>query len=112
MALKWKDKDYGGKKDGNIVSGFPMLIRTNGLLAALAYAAELKESDGKATPKNTGEHTIACALLAHLKNEKIVEKATSPLELVGELSLGDASMLRRATAEALAFLSYLKRFVA
>jgi CRISPR type III-B/RAMP module-associated protein Cmr5 len=110
VALRWKDKDFGGKNEGNVVSGFPMLVRTDGLLAALAYAVELKE-DTK-TPKNQGESEIAHALMEHLKSEGILRQAKTPRDMVEELAKADASQLRRATAEALAFLNYLKRFVA
>ena len=114
VALLWKDKGFGGKKEGNVVSGFPMLIRTDGLLPALAYAVEQKEDKQtkQLVPKNPGEFQIAASLVEHLSNEKILKQSRSPGEMVNELAtVADASQLRRATAEALAFLSYLKRFV-
>ena len=115
VALLWKDKGFGGKKEGNVVSGFPMLIRTDGLLPALAYAGEKKENKktGQLENKNLGEFQIASALVDHLKAEGILKKSKTPEEMVDELAnAADASQLRRATAEALAFLNYLKRFVA
>lgn len=114
VALLWKDKGFGGKKEGNVVSGFPMLIRTDGLLPALAYAVEKKENKttGQLENKNPGEFQIASALVDHLKAEEILKKSGTPEEMVDELARGDSSLLRRATAEALAFLNYLKRFVA
>lgn len=108
------DKDYGGKKEGNVVSGFPLLIRTDGLLPSLAYAVEKKEDKQtrKPVPKNPGEFQIASALVDHLKAEGILKKCNKPEEMVDELAnTADACQLRRATAEALAFLNYLKRFV-
>ncbi len=114
-ALIWKAKDYGGKKEGNVVSGFPLLIRTDGLLPSLAYAIEMKEDKQtkKLVPKNQGEFQIASALVDHLSAEGILKKSKAPGEMVDELAnVADASQLRRATSEALAFLNYLKRFVA
>lgn len=113
VALRWKDSDFGGKKDGNVVSGFPMLIRTDGLLPALAYAVEKKadRDTERLVPKNRGEFEIANALCDHLRSERILTAAT-PDALVDELAKGDSALLRRATVEALAFLNYLKRFVA
>jgi hypothetical protein len=141
-ALAWKDRDFGGKNEGNIVSGFPMLIKTAGLLPALAYALELKErreENGQISlaPKNKGEFVIAIAVFHHLVLTGILTDAAASAELNDTLArltpasaIGaqfkavaegflreltdatDASQLRRATAEALAFLSYLKRFVA
>jgi CRISPR type III-B/RAMP module-associated protein Cmr5 len=115
VALLWKNKDFGGKKEGNVVSGFPTLIRIDGLLPALAYAVERKEDrqTRRMVPKNPGEFQIAAALVEHLRNEEILKKSSNPDEMVNELASGcDASQLRRATSESLAFLNYLKRFVA
>lgn len=115
IALRWKDKEFGGKKDGNVVSGFPMLIRTDGLLPALAYAIEKREDKQtrQLVPKNCGEFQIAAALVEHLSNEGILKESKSPIDMVNELATAaDDSQLRRATSETLAFLNYLKRFVA
>lgn len=98
-----------GQKGGNALSGFPMLIKTDGLLGAGAFAVEL---NAKGDPKQEGARLIMNAVATHLAAVGI-SKATLAKDLVEELSIAaDASQLRRATAEALAFLSYLKRFVA
>ena len=98
-----------GQKGGNALSGFPMLIRTDGLLASGAFAVEL---NGRGEPKQEGARLIMEAVANHLTSVGIC-KATSAKALVEELAAApDASQLRRATAEALAFLNYLKRFVA
>lgn len=114
VALRWKDKAYGGKREGNVVSGFPMLIRSDGLLPALAYAIEKKENKQtkQLEPKNVGEFQIARALVEHLTAEQVLKQTKSPDDMVSELAQADAATLRRATTEALAFLNYLKRFVA
>jgi CRISPR type III-B/RAMP module-associated protein Cmr5 len=111
VALRWKDKNFGGKKEGNVISRFPMLIRTDGLLPALAYAVEKKANSGEF--KNQGEFQIAASLVEHLSHEGILKESKSPMDMVNELATAaDASQLRRATSESLAFLNYLKRFVA
>jgi CRISPR/Cas system CMR-associated protein Cmr5 small subunit len=103
---------------GDALSGFPMLIKIDGLLAALAFATEQKRNQqGQLVPKHAADFAIAFAIAAHLRHnqgdERIaITNAQNPDTLVAELSGGEAARLRRATAEALAFLNYLKRFVA
>jgi CRISPR/Cas system CMR-associated protein Cmr5 small subunit len=98
-----------GQKGGNALSGFPMLIKTDGLLAAGAFAVELS---GKGEPKQEGARLIMNAVAEHLASVSICQAKVAK-DLVEELArASDASQLRRATAEALAFLNYLKRFVA
>ena len=90
------------------VAGFPALIIQNGLLAAFAYASE----DGKATRAGL---KFACDRTAnHLSMHGIavlVDKTDSKALIEG-LSRSPATSLdlQRATSEALAFFSYLKRF--
>jgi len=98
-----------GQKGGNALSGFPMLIKTSGLLAAAAFSIEV---NAKGQSKQEGARLIVNAVADHLAKVGI-GTATSAKDLVEELSeAAEASQLRHATAEALAFLSYLKRFVA
>ncbi len=98
-----------GQGGGNSLSGFPMIIKTDGLLAAAAFAVEL---NSKGQPKQKGARLVLDEVAKHLCSVKII-KATTADALVNELATAaDASQLRRATAEALAFLSYLKRFTA
>lgn len=97
-----------GQQGGDALSGFPMLIKTDGLLAAAAFAVETNNS-GK--PKQEGARHIITAVAKHLSSEGIrICDAQTATDLVEELSNGDATKLRRATAEALAFLAYLKRY--
>jgi CRISPR/Cas system CMR-associated protein Cmr5 small subunit len=112
-ALKWKDTRFGGQKGGDVVSGFPTLVRTDGLLAAAAFALEWKDKE-KGLRKHEGAFEVVRAVADHLSSPGVaICQATEPDALVEELAqAADASQLRRATAEALAFLSYLKRFVA
>jgi CRISPR/Cas system CMR-associated protein Cmr5 small subunit len=98
-----------GQKGGNALSGFPMLIKTDGLLAAGAFSVEL---NAKGEPKQEGAKLIMNAVAEHLASLGICQ-AKVARDLVEELArAGDGSQLRRATVEALAFLNYLKRFVA
>lgn len=97
-----------GQKGGDALSGFPLLIKTDGLLATAAYAVERK-SGGQ--PKQPGALLIMEAVAKHLHNLDIV-RADNAKALIEKLSRSDdASLLRRATAESLAYLNYLKRFV-
>ncbi len=179
-----------GQREGNVLSDFPLLIKTDGSLAAFAYAVEPKADDrdldqlaqhlagrritGSRTAraladelpwldgpriaaaglesenfvrqipdhracekwthslrekgllvtlvtslrKHGGEFLVVAAIARHLRHTTeegriAITEALSPDELVLELATAqDDSKLRRATSEALAFLNYLKRFVA
>lgn len=95
-----------GQKGGDAISGFPMLIKTDGLLAAAAFAIETNR-EGK--PKQEGARHIITAVAKHLADRGICQAQTAN-DLVEELSRGDSTKLRQATAEALAYLAYLKRY--
>lgn len=137
-ALQHKDRIANSQGGGDAISGFPMLVVGDGLLAALAFACEEKEIRREDMPapnnpeaylyrqvgqnrearylkrKHPGEYTVARALAEHLHtaNNRITQTQNAD-DLIAELARqNDDSLLRRATAEALAFLNYLKRFVA
>jgi hypothetical protein len=97
-----------GQDGGDALSRFPMLIKTDGALAAFAFAVERKPNKER---KQRGAHLIVEAIATHLQSLSIVDSQTAD-DLVDELARGDSALLRRATAETLAFLNYLKRFVA
>jgi CRISPR type III-B/RAMP module-associated protein Cmr5 len=110
-ANAWHRK--GSIEEKHRLPGFPSMIRTDGLLAALAFAVE-KDLKTNA-PKHKGEFSIASAIVEHLACDGVgkITKAQNADALVAELAAApDAALLRRATAEALAYLNYLKRFVA
>lgn len=112
-ALRHKDKIANAKGGGDAISGFPMRVLTDGILAALAFSCEWKDKE-KGQRKNPGQFTVATAIADHLSldGNPLVKGKTAD-DLVKELAAGnDDQLLRRATAEALAFLNYLKRFVA
>ena len=97
-----------GQKGGDAISGFPMLIKTDGLLAAAAFAVE---SNREGKPKQEGARLIVKAIATHLASKGIgICRAETAQDLVEELSHGEAAKLRQATAEALAYLAYLKRY--
>jgi len=83
------------------------------LLTASAFAVEWKDKE-KDQRKHKGEFDVVKAVAQHLSGAGVaIIKATDPDMLVKELAdAQDSSQLRRATAEAIAFLNYLKRFVA
>jgi CRISPR/Cas system CMR-associated protein Cmr5 small subunit len=91
------------------VAGFPSLIVNNGLLAATAFVAE-NEREARA-----GAALAANGMALHLANAvhgiTALNGVTDAAGLVRALSARATSLdLQRATAEALAFLSYVKRF--
>jgi CRISPR-associated protein Cmr5 len=106
-ALKAK----AGKDEGDALSGYPSLIINNGLLATLAFSIEKKAK------ANNQAYRIANAVAFHLANladdENLVDPKSPNAEgLRDKLVESDSFHLQRCTHEALAFLTYLKRFAA
>jgi len=112
-ALLHKNLIANAQGGGDAISGFPMLVLTDGLLASLAFACEWKNQH-VGTRKHPGEYTVATAITEHLRHQhNPICIATDADDLLEKLADGNSDiLLRRATAEALAFLNYLKRFVA
>jgi CRISPR type III-B/RAMP module-associated protein Cmr5 len=99
------------KGEGDALSGYPSLIINNGLLATIAYSLQQKDKP------NWQPFRIANALAYHLANLVDGENLVAPKAPKGEglrdkLTESDSYHLQRCTTEALAFLSYLKRFAA
>lgn len=92
--------------DRSAINKLPALILTNGLLATAAFCEAESSAEGRIYMKRamdaTAQHLAECGLLA-------TDKATTR-KLIDDLSLRDSHHLQRATAEALAFIAYLKRF--
>jgi CRISPR-associated protein Cmr5 len=92
--------------DRSAVNKLPAMILNNGLLATIAFCHA--ESSGSNRPQ------MASALQAtarHLAGQKLLESETSDLiAFARDLSGRDSHHLQRATAEALAFIGYLRRF--
>ena len=97
--------------EGDALSGYPSLIINNGLLATLAYSLQ-QESKPNQQP-----FRIANAIAYHLANlaegeNLVAPRAENAKGLRDRLAESDSYHLQRCTHEALAFLNYLKRFVA
>ena len=93
------------KEGRSALSGYPSLVIGNGLLATLAFSLD----------KGNKHLEIGNAVAHHLANlaegENLVEPEQPTAEgLRKKLTASDADHLRRCTSEALAFLSFLKRF--
>jgi CRISPR-associated protein Cmr5 len=87
--------------EGDCLSGYPSLIINNGLLATLAFSLD----------KEKQHLRVANAVGFHLHKSGVVAQTTpGAAGLRDALVIADSYKLRRATAEALAFLAYLKRF--
>lgn len=93
-----------GKEDGEAVKKIPPMIMGNGLLATLAFSLE---------PGREGFASIFSALAAHLASKEIdvIENNGTAEGLVEGLVQSDSATLKLATAEALEWLGYARRFV-
>jgi CRISPR/Cas system CMR-associated protein Cmr5 small subunit len=101
-----------GEAGGDVVSKLPALIMANGLLATLAFAKS----------KGNGYETLMVELCRFLCDpERRVLPDAGPLRqgeskldryirLLADGAEADSQRLQQATAEALAYLGYLKRF--
>jgi len=93
------------KRYGSLARKVPMLVLTNGLGQSLAFL----KAKGKNDPAD--EHTV---LFRHLSNwvlEQVAPGATtSNRDLLQWVLQNDSTAYRWATTEALAFLTWLKRF--
>ncbi len=94
------------------VSKLPAMIMANGLLAAAAFASE-KKKDGT-SPKRPDLKKAMDGVAEHLARPElhlaVLANATHTEALIQRLSASTSLDLQRATAEALAYLSYVKRF--
>jgi len=111
-ALEWASEVTRGKADGEVVKKIPPLVMNNGILASMAFAVE----PGKDGYKNPGHYSVFKAIVSHLQeNTKLnIPKDSSNSNVESFLALAakrDSIFLRAVTGEALAYLSYLRRFV-
>lgn len=108
-ALSYADAGVNtrGSKGGEVVKKLPALIMSNGLLAAGAFAYA----------KGEGEGWYVCFdhLAAHLAHKEVAVTPGDKRNLKALLDYltkdADSDILRQATDEALAWLSYARRFV-
>ncbi|MGB9603807.1 MAG: type III-B CRISPR module-associated protein Cmr5 [Verrucomicrobiia bacterium] len=109
-ALK-KAKDIS-KSDVNRI---PALIVNNGLLATLAFATEMRESENgqKKYAREKMKQIMDC-IAEHLSGDEIgidvLKGCTNASKLLDRLTNVSFYDLQKATDEALHYLSYLKRF--
>jgi len=95
-----KEKDYT-----SYVKKLPMLIKTNGLGAAIVFYASNKPA-----------HKLICSqILTWLKTDspKMLadfSKASTPIDFAHELTKLESPQYRAITVEVLAYLNWLKRF--
>lgn len=89
------------------VSKLPAMIITNGLLAATAFA---KETSDNAKPKREQMKNVMDGVARHLASQGIATGANDASTLIDKLAAAKSTELQRATSEALAFISYVKRF--
>jgi CRISPR/Cas system CMR-associated protein Cmr5 small subunit len=97
--------EQAAKLDRDNVQKLPALIINNGLLAATAFTLDAAAREGmKRVMDAVALHLAARGLIA--------EKKTSARGIIEDLTAQgrDPQALWRATAEALAFLGYVKRF--
>lgn len=92
--------------DRSAINKLPALILANGLLATAAFCEAESSGEGRSHMKRamdaTADHLAKRGLLASDKN--------NTKGLIEDLSQRNSHHLQRATAEALAYIAYLKRF--
>lgn len=91
-----------GMVDKAYVDRLPSMIVNNGLLAAAAFAATDNQKD------KLGQ--VVAAVADYLKSRGLLRGENTAENLCRELSAQPSEVLRIATAEALAYLCFLKRF--
>lgn len=99
---------FKGVNDGQVVKKVPTMIRENGILGAAAFALETGQ----------GYEGVFNAIIRHLEGMPRLmphesSRHASSLSLkafIEDLSSADSARLRAITAEALAYLNYLRRF--
>lgn len=104
-ALVCIGRQFNGAGDGEVIKKMPIRILQDGLLTTLAFCHA----------KGGGHADAAQILVGHLahraENGSIaITTSRSVADLIRELAAGDSHLLRRATAEALELLNYMKRF--
>lgn len=98
-----------GSDGGEAIKKIPPMIMSNGLLAAIAFSIEEKKN-GYSRP---GYAAILDAIATHLSSPEIgiIPDSHSAADLIGKLTKSDSETLKLATAEALEWLGYARRFV-
>ena len=89
------------------VNKLPAMIIASGLLATTAFANEHK---APGEPKRKEMKAVMDGVATHLATLGIASGAKDSGSLVAKLAAAQSTELQRATAEALAFIGYVKRF--
>jgi len=93
------------KKYGSLARKAPMLILTNGLGQTLAFLRAKGKDD------SSNEHTVLFRQLSNWVLDQVgTDTKTDNSDLLQWVLEHDSVTYRRATTEALAFLTWLKRF--
>lgn len=100
-----------GKDGGDAIKKIPAMIIANGLLATLAFSVERKNKTREF--QRAGYAAIMGAIACHLADPDvgILDKTKDAESMLNHLAASDSSSLRLATAEALAWLGYARRFI-
>lgn len=104
-ALEAAGETMAGPQGGNVIDKIPPLIMNHGLLAVGAYAFE---------EKNQGYRAVVDAIARHLADPEIglmPRGCNDTEELMNHLVGVDSAKLKLATAEAMAWLNYARRFI-
>lgn len=99
--------DVAGINGGEVIKKIPTVIMNNGLLAALAYAMD---------PKNSAWASVFSGVARHLASPEIFlvdPSCTRASDLLDFLVSADSnsSVLRNVTAETMAWLEFARRLV-
>ncbi len=98
------DTNFKGEEDGEVAKKVPTYIRDNGLLATMAFALD----------KKPGIKKVLDSVARHLSDPDIgrlpkdIDKTETWIAFLTEEA--SSSQLRDQTVEALAYLSYFRRF--
>jgi CRISPR/Cas system CMR-associated protein Cmr5 small subunit len=111
-ALQLANNNQGGivgANGGEAIKKVPPMIAANGLLAALAFSLEEKKQ-GLQRP---GYAAIFDAIAAHLQSSEIsiTQDTRDAKSLLKHLVNSDSQILKLATAEAMEWLGYARRFI-
>lgn len=100
------NSEKGGQEGGEVIKKIPPMIMNHGLLATAAYSLD---------PKQKGWAAAFDAITKHLVDEKIALIPAQYKDGKGLLKYlsgeADSNVLKRCTAEAMAWLNYARRFV-
>jgi CRISPR/Cas system CMR-associated protein Cmr5 small subunit len=109
LAFAKSEAPKHGANGGEAMKKIPSMIMANGLLAAIAFAMEQRRTG----PSRPGFSAAFDDIAKHLSSPEIAitENVTTANGLIDYLAKADSETLKLATAEALEWLGYARRFV-